>query len=494
MFSFDEPSALLSNARSTIATLIQRPSSITTSNAFDEFSILDHLIDVSNDVDRFEDGENRKFVNIAQVITASTCIYSRRVDALYKLINTFQSSSTSPGKSDESESSPILERSNEKVKKEEDVPLKKKKLQHQQQQSFICQDTNKINLNPTKTFFLDRTAHFDFQLFRNYVPIGNKQFWINDHRPMIFELLFNDQILDNHQPNSPIERIINDIDPSSPEKVQAIIPDDDLPLPFPILDAPEPPSWHDETIIEQNPIIEKKKLTRSNRRKKTNDNDVDLNLFRHGLTDQQQALFHSQKFKSSTNKKNTTEPKTFFQKTFHRKHFEQLITNSINSKTFETIFIYPFIINHYLSIRERYSIKIDRIPTIHSSPQTTTAFEDNLIFSYSPTYLPSDDVQEDMDIRLQTDMEQMLDAALTNSQEEHEQNEIFLQLRSSISDYMFERQSVVETNVDDLVEILLPNQYSLPLIFSQLLHLCASTQRYYLHSTDNDDLILEKII
>ena len=151
MFSFDEPSALLSNARSTIATLIQRPSSITTSNAFDEFSILDHLIDVSNDVDRFEDGENRKFVNIAQVLTASTCIYSRRVDALYKLINNFQSS-TSP---DESESIPVLERSDESAKKN-DLSSKKKKLHHQQQQqSFICQDANKINLNPSKTFFLD---------------------------------------------------------------------------------------------------------------------------------------------------------------------------------------------------------------------------------------------------------------------------------------------------------------------------------------------------
>ncbi|CAF4715298.1 unnamed protein product, partial [Rotaria sp. Silwood2] len=51
--SQSEPSALLSNARLTIATLIQRPSTITTSNALDEFSILDHLLDVSNDVARF---------------------------------------------------------------------------------------------------------------------------------------------------------------------------------------------------------------------------------------------------------------------------------------------------------------------------------------------------------------------------------------------------------------------------------------------------------
>ena len=296
---------------------------------------------------------------------------------------------------------------------------------------------------------------------------------------MIFDLLFHDQILDNHQSNSPLDIHQS----SSPEKVHAIIPDDDLPLPFPILDAPEPGSWQDESILQPNPIIEKKKPTRINRRKKSVENEVDLNLFRHGLTDQQQTLFCFQKFKSSTNTDSKPKSNKFFHKTFHRKHVDQLLDNS-------TIFIYPIIINHYLSIRERYSIKIDRIPTMHSSSPAMT-FEDNLLFSYAP---PDDDVQEDMDIRLQTDMEQMLDAALTISHEEQEQNEIFLQLRSSISDYMFEHQSLVQTNVDDLVEILLPHQYSLPLIFSQLLHLCASTQRYYLHSTDDNDLFLEKIL
>lgn len=314
MFSFDEPSALLSNARSTIATLIQRPSAITTSNAFDEFSILDQLIDVCNDVDRFEDGENRKFVNIAQLITASTCIYSRRVDALYKLINTFQGSSTASSP-EKSESIPILDHSDASSKKTDSSMMKKKKVQHQQQ-SFICQDTNKINLNPSKTFFLDRTSLFDLQLFRNYVPIENKQFWINDNRPMIFDLLFHDQILDHIQSTSPIEPM-----PSSPEQARIVIPDDDLPLPFPIIDEP---SWNDETVVEQRPIIERKKSTRNNRRKILTENEMDLNLFRHGLTDQQQTLFRFQKFKSST-MKNKIEGEKFFQKNFHRKHFENLI-------------------------------------------------------------------------------------------------------------------------------------------------------------------------
>ena len=320
MFSFDEPSALLSNARSTIATLIQRPSSITTSNAFDEFSILDQLIDVCNDVDRFEDGENRKFVNIAQLITASTCIYSRRVDALYKLINTFQCSSTASSP-EKSESIPILDSSDASSKKM-DSGVKKKKVQHQQQQqqSFICQDTNKINLNPSKTFFLDRTSHFDLQLFRNYVPIGNKQFWINDHRPMIFDLLFHDQILDHIQSTSPIDEPI----PSSPEQTRIVIPEDDIPLPFPAIDEHEPAVWNDESVIEQRPMIERKKPTRVSRRKKLAENEMDLNLFRHGLTDQQQGLFRFQKFKSS-NTKSKIEGGKFFQKNFHRKHFENLI-------------------------------------------------------------------------------------------------------------------------------------------------------------------------
>jgi len=186
MLSLNEPSALLSNARLTIATLIQRPSTVTTSNAFDEFAILDHLIDVSNDVDRFEGGESRKFLNIAQLITASTCIYSRRVDALYKLINTFQFSSSSQIQNEQSEE--ILSSTEEEKEKEEEeenqskkiVQEKKKKIK-ETNRSFICNDLTKINLNPTKNFFLNRTSLFDLKLFQKYVPLENKQFYLNEH-------------------------------------------------------------------------------------------------------------------------------------------------------------------------------------------------------------------------------------------------------------------------------------------------------------------------
>lgn len=90
-------------------------------------------------------------------------------------------------------------------------------------------------------------------------------------------------------------------------------------------------------------------------------------------------------------------------------------------------------------------------------------------------------------------MEQILDAALTTSQEEQEHNQIFLRLRSSIMTYMTEHKSIEQTNLDDLLDTL-QDQYSLPLVFNQLLHLCASTQRYSLHSTVPDNLFIERIM
>lgn len=145
-------------------------------------------------------------------------------------------------------------------------------------------------------------------------------------------------------------------------------------------------------------------------------------------------------------------------------------------------------------------MKIDRpfSRAIRSPPiPITDVLDENALVPLSP--IPSlihemnDDIQEDFDIRLQTDMEQILDAAILNSHEEQEHNQIFLQLRSSIQTYMTEHESIKQTNLDDLLEIL-DNQYSLPLVFSQLLHLCASTQRYSLHSTSNDKLFIEKMI
>jgi hypothetical protein len=497
MFSLNEPSALLSNARLTIATLIQRPSTVTTSNAFDEFAILDNLIDVSNDVDRFEGGESRKFLNIAQLITASTCIYSHRVDALYKLINAFQSSS--PDQSDELESIPVLEEEEEEIQPKKIIQEKKKKIKDHNH-SFICQDLNKINLNPSKTFFLDRTSLFDLKLFQKYVPIGNKQFWINDNRPMIFDLLFDDELLDDNNNNNDDhqqpERLIDVLNQSSPEKQRITFDNDDIPLPIPAYDDQET-SWNNENPIAPEIFIEKKKPIKSRRKKMPN--DLDLNIFRQGLTDAQQGLFRFQKFKPLSNKIKLEQTK-FFTKNFNRKHFNALIKGSFKyflsfNKTFSldcpssilSIFIYPIIINHYLSIRERYSIKIDQ-PIRSTSPDV---LDQNFFDPLSPTFI--DDIQEDMDIRLQTDMEQILDAAILNSHEEQEHNKIFLELRSSIQTYMTEHESIKQTNLDDLLEIL-DNQYSLPLVFSQLLHLCASTQRYSLHSTSNDKLFIEKMI
>ncbi|CAF4880476.1 unnamed protein product [Rotaria sp. Silwood1] len=496
--SQSEPSALLSNARLTIATLIQRPSTITTSNAFDEFSILDNLIDVSNDVDRFEGGENRKFLNIAQLITASTCIYSRRVDALYKLINTFQSSSTD-NKQDESISDEDQSLETIIIEKQEENEIKKivkekKKKSKQNHRSFICNDLTKINLNLSKKFFLDRTSIFDLKLFQKNVPIGNKQFWLNDTQPIIFDLLFHNQSIEinqNDQQQEP-EQLINVLNKLSPVKHQSTLnDDDDIPLPISTYDDDQESSWNNENIIE------KKKINK-NRRKKLK-NDIDLNIFRHGLTDEQQEHFRFHKMKPLSNK-TKIEQTQFFIKKLNRNHFNKLIKDCPLSIV--SIFIYPTINIHHLTIRERYSIKLDQpfSRTIRSPPiPISDVLNENTLISSSSPASPSfihefnEDIQEDVDIRLQTDMEQILDAATYHSNEEQEHNKIFLELRSLIMSYMNKHDSVKTINLDDLLETLDDN-YSLPLVFSQLLHLCAATQRYYLYSTFNDNLFIEKMM
>ena len=331
-----QPSALLSNARSTIATLIQRPSSVTTSNAFDEFSILDHLIDVSNDVDRSDDGENRKFLNIAQLITASTCIYSRRVDALYKLINSFQS--PTPNGIDENDSDgqdDLSEASNSNAAKEgpdqqekATKPNKpeKKKAFSDKHRSFICSDLTKINFNATKSFFLDRTSLSNLKIFQKYIPLGNRQFWINDHRPMIFDLLFEQDILKSHDdlcpPVQPV-RLAEALNRSTSSPMPALPTfDDDIPLPISANDSPES-SWPQPNLPTREQVVERKQQTRD-RKKKAKSNDLDLNVFRTGLTDQQQELFRCHKMKLPP-VKTKMDSSRFFAKTFHRKHFEALI-------------------------------------------------------------------------------------------------------------------------------------------------------------------------
>lgn len=493
MLSQNEPSALLSDARLTIATLIQRPSTITTSNAFDEFSVLDQLIDVSNDVDRFEGGESRKFLNIAQLITASTCIYSRRVDALYKLINNFNSTQTKQNddddEDDEVKSIPILEQQDSSEEKK--VSIEKKKKIKQTDRSFICQDLSKINYNDSsKNFFLDRTSRFDLNLFQKYLSsIKNKQFWINDNQPMFYELLFDQESIEqNHSQHE--QFLVDDDDdhmiahrsPSS-ERVQINFQDNDIPLPIPLFDDQENVSNDQEKTIEYERIFPKKKSTRTRRKKPSN--DLDLKLFRQGLTHDQQAQFHTLKFKSLITKNKIEQTHFFSNKKFSRKHFDELIQIEQLSVT---IFIYPIITTQYFPIRERYSMKIE---PIRSPPiPITDVFNDEFTDRYSPIFI--DDNREDVDIRLQTDMEHILDAAILNSNEEQEHNKIFLELRSSITNYMYENQTKNQINIDDLCQTL-DNQYSLPLVFSQLLHLCASTQRYYLHTITDETLFIEKI-
>ncbi|UJR31774.1 hypothetical protein I4U23_019252 [Adineta vaga] len=503
--SQNEPSELLSNARLTIATLIQRPSSVTTSNAFEEFSILDHLIDVSNDVERFEDGESRKFLNIAQLITASTCIYSHRVDALYKLINTFQSSPASQNQledtlsEDEEHSEQVILSEQDKSPTEKSRQEKKRKSK-EQNRTFICTDLNKINLNPTKSFFLDRTSIFDLKLFQNYVPIGNKQFWITDNQPMIFDLLFDHELLEiKNEPND----IYHHEDQQPERLVDAlnnlpIIDINDIPLPISADDENNDDlesSWHNENLVVDQIIQNKRKLNR-NRTKKIK-YDIDLNIFRHGLNNEQQALFRCQKMKSITNKIKI-EQEQFFIKKFNRKHFDGLIKDM--PPTIISIFIYPTITIHQLTIREQYSLKTKQslCRTIRSPPiPITDVLDDNALVPLSP--LPSftsemnddDEIQEDFDIRLQTDMEQFFDAAIYQSNEEQEHNKIFLELRSTIVSYMNKHHDIKSINSYDLIETL-DVKYSLPLIFGQLLHLCGSTQRYQLHSTADDNLFIEK--
>ena len=121
--------------------------------------------------------------------------------------------------------------------------------------------------------------------------------------------------------------------------------------------------------------------------------------------------------------------------------------------------------------------------------------DENALVPLSPlpsfTHEPDDDVQEDFDVRLQTDMEQFLDAAIEQSNEEQEHNKVFLELRSTITSYMNKHETTQTIDAHDLVDSL-GDKYSLPLVFSQLLHLCASTQRYHLQSTSDDNLLIRK--
>ncbi|CAF4879974.1 unnamed protein product, partial [Rotaria sp. Silwood2] len=103
----------------------------------------------------------------------------------------------------------------------------------------------------------------------------------------------------------------------------------------------------------------------------------------------------------------------FFNKKFNRNHFDKLIKDCPLSMV--SIFIYPTIHIHHLTIREQYSIKIDQsFSRTIPSPMSDVLNENALILS-SPPISPSfihefnENIQEDVDSRLQTDMEQILD-------------------------------------------------------------------------------------
>jgi hypothetical protein len=135
---------------------------------------------------------------------------------------------------------------------------------------------------------------------------------------MIFNLLFDEnQLFEINEDYQQPERLIDALNKSSPEKEIPIFNDNDIPLPIYDDGDDQESSWNNESII-----IEKKKSIR-NRTKKIKQ-DLDLNIFRNGLTNNQQALFRFQKFKPLLNK-NKIQQTQFFIKKFNRKNFDALI-------------------------------------------------------------------------------------------------------------------------------------------------------------------------
>ena len=156
-------------------------------------------------------------------------------------------------------------------------------------------------------------------------------------------------------------------------------------------------------------------------------------------------------------------------------------------------FIYPSISQQHFTVRQRYSEKTKLSePERIRSPAMSMAE-----VLHSDTFAPIDsphpiiveaEEQEDLEIRLETDMKHILDVAFDKINDEQKENEIFVKLRSTILNYLNEHQPY---DLHHLIDSLY-DQYSLPLIFSQLLHICASTQNFSLHSTNQNDLILQK--
>ena len=150
---------------------------------------------------------------------------------------------------------------------------------------------------------------------------------------MIFDLLFDDQALrlENDYLDEPPEpeRLIDALD-RQPFGAQPLLTFDDVDLPLPIpVDFYEHESSREQASIDYRDRAVVKKTAVSHRKKKA-EIQLDLNVFREGLTDQQQALFHCQKTKPSSSKVKH-EQGQFFGKPLNRKQFDALIKGTLTN-------------------------------------------------------------------------------------------------------------------------------------------------------------------
>ncbi|CAF4388862.1 unnamed protein product, partial [Rotaria magnacalcarata] len=94
---------------------------------------------------------------------------------------------------------------------------------------------------------------------------------MNDHQPIIFDLLFHEQFVDLEEDYQQPEQLIDVLNKLSPIRQQpSTFDDNDIPLPIPAYDDEESSS-----IIEHEKLIEKKKPNKS--RSKKVKLDIDLN-------------------------------------------------------------------------------------------------------------------------------------------------------------------------------------------------------------------------
>ncbi|CAF0788044.1 unnamed protein product [Didymodactylos carnosus] len=220
-----QSSLLLSSAYETVAQLIQRPNFVTTKNAFDNFSILDSLIEVVDDPVLNGDSNERKFIDVAQFLSASSHVYSCRVDALYKQAHLFmQGILTTASKEEDGEScndeeekeeqyqttkdenSGTLDQNNninpekESEAEKDNIQLKRVSKKSRLRQSQLCDDISKITLRDCQPSLITNHRLITIQqhLFQQYVghtistseDIYCRQYWKTDSLPLFIELMF----------------------------------------------------------------------------------------------------------------------------------------------------------------------------------------------------------------------------------------------------------------------------------------------------------------